>query len=49
MYMDMDLNLYEKCQRENVEKTRSKEAEREAAAGVWAGLLEQGRALGINS
>ena len=47
MYMEMDVNLYEKCSRENVEKGRAKEAEREAAAGVWASLIEQARTLGV--
>jgi len=47
MYMEMDINLYEKCARENTEKVRAKEAEREGAAGVWASLIEQARALGV--
>ena len=47
MYQEMDINLYDKCSRENVEKSRAKEQERETAATVWATLLEQGRALGV--
>ena len=35
MYMEMDINLYDKCNREHLEKTRSRESEREAADNKW--------------
>jgi hypothetical protein len=47
MYMEMDINLYDKCSRENTEKVRAKEVERETAAGVWASMIEKSKALGV--
>lgn len=35
MYMEMDINLYDKCNREHLEKTRARESEREAADNKW--------------
>ncbi len=36
MYMEMDINLYDRCNREHMDKIRTKDAEREAAAVKWA-------------
>lgn len=47
MYMEMDINLYDRCSREHVEKGRAREVEREQAAAVWSQLVEQGKGLGV--
>jgi uncharacterized protein (UPF0335 family) len=46
--MEMDNALYEKCLRENNEKTRKLEAEREAAVTKWKSILESATASGID-
>lgn len=47
-YMEMDIQLYEKCSRENTEKTRKLEADREASQQKWALILENATSSGID-
>ena len=47
MYMEMDATLYDKCARENTDKTRSKEAERDAAAVKWQQMIAAAKAKGV--
>jgi serine/threonine-protein phosphatase 2A regulatory subunit B' len=47
MYMEMDATLYDKCARENTDKTRSKESEREAAATKWGQMVVAAAAKGV--
>lgn len=44
----MDIQLYEKCSRENNEKTRKLEADREASQQKWAMILDNATASGID-
>lgn len=46
-YMEMDINLYDRCSREYSERTRTKEQERAAAADKWAKLEAQAVAKGL--
>lgn len=46
MYMEMDITLYDRCSRENGEKTRLKDAEREAANTKWQQILHSATAQG---
>jgi len=48
MYMEMDIALYEKCSRDNAEKTRKLEIEREVAAQKWKLIAENAAACGID-
>mmetsp|Transcript_17774 Transcript_17774/g.39422 ORF Transcript_17774/g.39422 Transcript_17774/m.39422 type:complete len:484 (-) Transcript_17774:166-1617(-) len=48
MYMDMGIQLYEKCSRENNEKTREAEAEKEASAKKWSIIIESATNNGID-
>ena len=43
----MDVNLYDKCARENSDKQRAKEAERAAAANKWKAIADSAAANGI--
>jgi len=44
----MDIALYEKCSRDNAEKTRKLEIEREVAAQKWKLIAENAAACGID-
>lgn len=44
----MDIALYEKCSRENNEKTRKLEMEREAAANKWKAIMDSAVASGVD-
>jgi hypothetical protein len=46
--MEMDIQLYDKCSRENNEKLRKAEADREAAQQKWAHIMDQATAAGID-
>jgi len=46
-YMEMDVNLYDRCARENNDKQRAKEAERNAAANKWRAILDAANSSGI--
>ena len=46
-YMEMDINLYDKCSREYSEKTRSREQERSLASDKWAKLEAAAAANGL--
>mmetsp|Transcript_26568 Transcript_26568/g.25432 ORF Transcript_26568/g.25432 Transcript_26568/m.25432 type:complete len:480 (-) Transcript_26568:108-1547(-) len=48
MYMEMDATLYDKCARENSDKTRIRDAEREAAASKWTALIAAAAAKGVH-
>lgn len=47
MYMEMDINLYDKCSRDSNDKVRLKDAERETAAAKWAAIMNSALAAGI--
>jgi len=46
MYMEMDMNLYDKCQRGHLDKERSEALEREGASSTWTVIedLAKGKA-----
>jgi hypothetical protein len=46
--MEMDATLYDKCARENSDKTRIRDAEREAAASKWTALIAAAAAKGVH-
>jgi biopolymer transport protein ExbD len=46
--MEMDIQLYEKCSRENNEKTRKLEADKEASQQKWNSIMDQATAAGID-
>lgn len=46
-YMEMDINLYDKCSRDTSEKLRTKEVERNAATTKWATLEAAASARGV--
>lgn len=46
--MEMDIQLYEKCSRENNEKARKLEADREASQQKWGMILESATSSGID-
>lgn len=46
--MEMDIQLYDKCSRENSEKQRKAEADREASQQKWAHLMDSATAAGID-
>lgn len=46
--MEMDIQLYEKCSRENTEKARKLEADREASATKWTAILDSATSAGID-
>jgi hypothetical protein len=45
--MEVDINLYDKCSRENTDKLKAKEAERELAITTWAALSAQALKAGV--
>ena len=47
-YMEMDIQLYEKCSRENTEKARKLETDREASQNKWTSILDSATAAGID-
>ena len=47
MYMEMDINLYDQCNREHLEKTRTAQLEREAIAGKWATIRSMAEEKGL--
>ena len=47
-YMEMDIQLYEKCSRENNEKTRKLESDRETSQQKWNIIIESATASGID-
>lgn len=49
MYMEMDINLYDKCSREYSEKNRTKDQERIAANDKWAKLEAAALSNGLTS
>lgn len=46
-YMELDINLYDRCARENNEKERAKEAQRAAAASKWSTIAQGAAARGV--
>lgn len=48
MYMEMDVQLYEKCSRESNEKVRKQEAEREAAVLKWDMITNSAVSSGVD-
>ena len=46
--MEMDIQLYDKCSRENNEKMRKADADREASQQKWATILDSATAAGID-
>ncbi len=47
-YMEMDKNLYEKCSREWIEKSRTKELERSVAKDRWQKMEAAASANGVS-
>ena len=47
MYMELDINLYDQCNREHLEKTRSGPLEREAIDAKWATIRAMALAKGV--
>jgi len=48
MYMEMDIQLYEKCQRENNDKLRKLEADKDAGQNKWKAIMDSATAVGID-
>lgn len=48
MYMEMDNGLYDKCCRENNEKTKARDTEREVAAAKWQALIVEAQKAGFD-
>jgi len=48
MYMEMDIQLYEKCQRENNDKLRKMDADKDAGQNKWKAILDSATAVGID-
>jgi hypothetical protein len=48
MYMEMDVNLYDRCARENNDRQRNKEAERLAASNKWKAIADAASASGFH-
>jgi hypothetical protein len=46
-YMELDINLYDRCSREHNEKERAKESQRAAAASKWSSITEGAAAKGV--
>jgi len=47
MYMEMDVNLYDRCNREHLEAVRTKDQEREQAALKWATIKALAEEKGV--
>lgn len=45
--MELDINLYDRCARENNEKERMKESQRSAAATKWQSITEGAAEKGV--
>jgi serine/threonine-protein phosphatase 2A regulatory subunit B' len=48
MYMEVDINLYDKCNKDYLEKQRNAPQERENADNKWARVLELAKAKGVS-
>jgi serine/threonine-protein phosphatase 2A regulatory subunit B' len=48
MYMEMDIQLYDKCSRENNEKLRKMESDREASQQKWNLIMDSATSSGID-
>jgi uncharacterized protein (UPF0335 family) len=46
--MEMDVNLYEKCSRENNEKIKKQESERAEAQAKWKSIMDSAASNGID-
>jgi hypothetical protein len=46
--MEMDIQLYEKCQRENNDKLRKLEADKDAGQNKWKAIMDSATAVGID-
>ena len=46
-YMELDINLYDRCSREYNEKERSKDNHRAAAVAKWQSIAESAAAKGV--
>lgn len=48
MYMEMDINLYDKCNKDYTEKIRSKETDREVANNKWLKIKAMAQDKGVS-